>query len=119
MFNARRIRSLIVAALAVLGLGVSSPAPAFASTLTITGLGCETVLQGFFCDADVSGGTGAGTYTYTWNQSYYSRSDFASGSMIHVYCERGTSRTVTFTVTDGSYATASKTVYVYCSGSTP
>ena len=116
MFNARRIRSLIVAALAVLGLGLSSPAPAFASTLAVTGLGCETSLQGFFCDGYVSGGTG--TYTYTWNQAYYARSDYASGSMITVYCEMGTSRTVTFTVTDSSSRTASRTIYVYCSGNT-
>jgi hypothetical protein len=117
MVNARRIRSLIVAALAVLGLGINGPAPAFASTLTVTSLGCETTLRGFFCDAEVSGGTGI--YTYAWGVPYYARSDYASSSMISVYCAPGGSKTVTFTVTDSGNATASRSVYVYCSGSTP
>lgn len=116
MLGAHRSRSLAVAALAIIGLGISNPLPAHASTLTAT-LGCETLVSGFMCDGYVSGGIPQ--YTYTWNQTVRYQSDYSDHSTIGVSCSVGQSRYVTFTVQDSSGATASRSLWVYCSGGTP
>jgi hypothetical protein len=113
MRTAHRIRSLKLAAV-VLGAGgiLSSSLPASAATLTVTSLACNVYHGGFTCTAYVSGGTGV--YSYTWNQTAKFRTDGADGSYIAVSCTVGTSRRVSFFVTDSAGATASATTIVYC-----
>jgi len=109
----RRIRSLTLAGLAVLGLGVS-PVPAYATALTITALSCEAEPAGVLCDGWVSGGTPA--YTYTWNPATNYRHDYPSQSEETIYCVVGSRFSLTFSVRDSLGATASKTISVSCSG---
>jgi hypothetical protein len=113
MRAARRLRSLIFAALIAVGLG-SSPVPAYAATLTVTSLDCEPRHGGFICEAHVSGGTG--TYSYLWNSGAITNSyNFADGSRVVIGCPAGsTTRTITFKVTDSSGATASRSTQIDC-----
>ncbi|MEO6504123.1 MAG: hypothetical protein ABIQ09_19720 [Jatrophihabitantaceae bacterium] len=112
MSHSHRIRALFVAALAVLGMGIS-PLPANATTLTITSLSCEPTPSALFCEGWVSGGSPA--YTYTWNPAG-NRSNFSDRSTDTIYCAVGTGFYVTFSVRDSLGATASKRISVYCSG---
>lgn len=114
MLTTRRIGSLVVAVLAVLGVGIGSPSPAFASTLTVNSLNCETRYVGVWCEAYVSGGTPQ--YSYSWypaRQSSYDSAGYSSGV---ISCGPGYSITVYFTVQDSLGATASRTLNIYCSG---
>lgn len=113
MLTPPRIRSLTLAGLAVLGLGVGA-VPAYATTLTITALSCEAEPAGVLCDGWVSGGTPP--YTYTWNPATNYRHDYSNQSEETIYCAPGTRFSLTFSVRDSLGATASKTIGVYCSG---
>ena len=117
MLGTRPIRSLTVAALAVVGLGINSPLPAYASTLTVTSLGCEPRPAAIICEGYVSGGTGGNTYSWTPYSGH--QSNFADHSSTTIYCQVGFWYSVTLTVTDSSSATASKTINAYCSGANP
>jgi hypothetical protein len=115
-----RARSLQTAALIVLsGAGlITSAAPAYATTLTVTSLSCESRPVGYACDGWVSGGTGV--YSYAWNRTTRTRSDYATGSVITVSCPvGGNSGSVTFTVTDSAGAVASKTATAVPCGGNP
>jgi hypothetical protein len=113
MLTPRPIRSLTLAGLAVLGLGVSA-VPAYATALTITSLSCEAEPVAVQCDGWVGGGTPA--YTYTWNPATSHRNDYSDHSEETIYCVVGSHFNVTFSVRDRVGATASKTIGVYCSG---
>ena len=112
MTRSHRIRALVIAALAVLGLGVS-PLPAAATTLAITSLGCEPTPYAVICEGLVSGGSPA--YTYSWNPAG-NQSHYSNGSMNTLYCAPGATFIVTFSVRDSVGATASRTISAYCSG---
>ncbi len=112
MSRSPRIRAFLVAALAILGLGVSTQ-PAHASTLTITAIGCESTTHAVVCEAYVSGGTPA--YNYTWSPA---ANDTSNSSMHTFYCPPYTWMTISLTVRDSLGATASKTVSAYCAGRT-
>jgi hypothetical protein len=112
MRNSHRIRASAVAALAVFGVGVS-PLPAQATTLTITGIYCESTTHAVICEAFVSGGTPA--YTYTWGPGNVPPS---SSSMNTFYCPPYTTMNVYLTVRDSLGATAYKSTSAYCAGRT-
>lgn len=112
MPQSHRIRALFVAALAVLGLGIS-PLPAHATTLTITAIVCESTTHAVVCDGYVSGGTPA--YTYTWSPA---ANDTSNSSMHTFYCAPYATLTISLTVRDSLGATASKTISAYCAGRT-
>jgi len=115
-----RSRSISAAALAVAGAAglVTSAAPAYATALTVTSVSCESRPVGYACDGWVSGGTGV--YSYAWNRTTRTRSDYATGSVITVSCPVGSnSGSVTFTVTDSGGATASKTATAVPCGGNP
>jgi hypothetical protein len=107
---------LLVAALAVLGLGVN-PAPANATTLTITLFSCLPQRASFECDAQVSGGTGGNTYT--WSPAPFSQYNYPDHSDAVIKCVIGVTYTISFTVRDSSGATANKSIGKYCSGANP
>ncbi|HEX8767881.1 MAG TPA: hypothetical protein VF714_05890 [Jatrophihabitans sp.] len=107
-----RTRALIVAGLTAAGLGIS-PLPAQATTLTVTSLSCEPTVSAIHCEAAVSGGTPA--YTYSWNPSGTLSN---GGAMNTLYCAPGTTFIVTVRVTDSLGASASKTISAYCAGRT-
>jgi hypothetical protein len=110
MLKSHRIRALFVAALAVLGMGIS-PLPAQAATLTITSLSCESTGTAVLCEGWVSGGTPA--YTYAWNPTGRYQWNYPDHSMNSISCGSGTLQ-VAFTVRDRLGATASKTITAYC-----
>jgi hypothetical protein len=117
MFGIRGIPLLTVAALAVAGLGTISPLPAYATTLTVTSLGCEPRPAAIICEGHVSGGTGGNSYS--WNPYSGHQSNSTDYSSTTIYCQVGFWYSVTMTVTDSSSATASKTISAYCSGGNP
>jgi hypothetical protein len=117
MFGIRRISLLTAATLTVVGLGMSSPLPASATTLTVTSLGCEPRPAAIICEGYVSGGTGGNSYSWTPYSGH--QSNFANSSSTTIYCQVGFWYSVTMTVTDSSNATASKTINAYCSGGNP
>jgi hypothetical protein len=110
--SSHRIRALMVAPLAVLGMAIS-PLPAQATTLTITSLSCEPTVSAIHCEATVSGGTPA--YTYSWNPSGTLSN---GGAMNTLYCAPGYTFIVTVGVVDRLGASASKTISAYCAGRT-
>jgi hypothetical protein len=116
MRTAHRLQSLTVAALAAAGLGLISPLPAYASTLTVTSLSCEPRPTALLCDGYVSGG--AGGNSYSWSPAGH-HTDYANESVMSFGCQIGFWYSVTMTVTDSSSATASKTISAYCSGGNP
>jgi hypothetical protein len=97
-------------------MGISA-APAYATTLAVTSLTCETGVRALYCDGWVSGGTGV--YTYTWSPASSLRHDYATHSEVTYSCVVGTYVNMTFTVRDSSGATASKSKSAYCSGANP
>lgn len=109
--------SVATLALALTTGGAVQPAPTeAANTLSVTYLYCEdtggggTYYNNTFCEAYVSGGTGS--YTFDWNVIETSRADFADGSVITGVCTD--SYPVTFTVTDSSGASASRSDTFRC-----
>jgi len=111
MRTAHHLRLLSVATLLAVGIG-SSPLPASADTLAVTSLDCQPRHGGYLCTGYVSGGTG--TYTYLWNiGATYSGPD---SSKAVTGCPTGstTVRTVRFTVTDSSGASASQSTSIDC-----
>ncbi|MEO6500447.1 MAG: hypothetical protein ABIQ09_00875 [Jatrophihabitantaceae bacterium] len=113
MPRSHRTRALLVTGLTVLGLGIT-PLSAQATTLIITSLSCEPTVSAIHCEATVSGGTPA--YTYSWNPS---GSLSNGGAMNTLYCAPGYTFIVTVRVTDRLGASASKTISAYCAGGTP
>jgi hypothetical protein len=109
--RSHRIRALFIAALAVVGLGVSS-LPAHAATLTITSLSCEPTVSAIRCETTVSGGTAP--YAYSWKPS----GNYPTSSWNLYYCAPGTTFIVTVGVVDSRRASASKTINAYCAGGT-
>lgn len=86
------------------------------STLTVTSLSCEDVGGGglyyneTYCRGEVSGGTGGNTYH--WDVIVNSQTDGPDYSVISGVCTD--SYPVTFTVTDSSGATASRSDTFVC-----
>jgi len=113
MFGIRRISLLAAATLTVVGLGMSSPLPASATTFTVTSLSCEPHLSSLLCDGSVNGGTGGNSYHWTPGGS---QSNFANSSSLTFGCQIGSWYTVSMTVTDSSGATASRSIRAACSG---
>lgn len=114
----RRARSRKVALVVGLGLAtvMSSAVPASAATLAITTLDCQARHGGFVCTGSVSGGTSP--YTYLWNQGALKTStSTTTTSNVAVGCPAGSTavRTISFSVTDSSGATASQSTQIDCS----
>jgi len=97
--------------------------PAHATALTVNSAPCAVTgyyapdpanYGTFSCTANVSGGTGS--YSYTWTVFSFCCGDayYGSGQTITGNCRWGTVRIFTVYVTDSSNATASKGTSISC-----
>lgn len=97
--------------------------PASAATLTVNSVSCaQTGLYApdpanygtYSCTANVSGGTGGNTYTWTVSTGWSPGGTFVGGQTITGNCKHNTVRINQVTVRDSSGATASGTGSVVC-----
>ena len=97
--------------------------PAYASTLTVNSVSCAQTgayasdpnnYGTYSCTANVSGGTGGNTYTWTVSTGWGPGYTFSGGQTITGVCKYNTVRTNQVTVRDSSGATASGTGSVVC-----
>jgi hypothetical protein len=110
-------------AVLLFGLAMSVAQPAHASTLTVNSVNCvqtgayapDPANYGTYsCTANVSGGTGSYSYTWTVSTGWYPGSTFSGGQTINGVCKYNTVRINQVTVQDSSGATASGSGAVVC-----
>jgi hypothetical protein len=110
-------------AVLVFVLTVSVAQPAHAATLTLNSVTCvqtgalasdPTHYGTYSCTANVSGGTGGNTYTWTVSNGWYTGGTFTGGQTITGNCKYYTVRNNEVTVRDSSGATASGGASLVC-----
>ncbi|HEX8079208.1 MAG TPA: hypothetical protein VF557_03255 [Jatrophihabitans sp.] len=103
-------------AVLLFAFAMSVAQPAHAATLTVNSVSCAqtgayapdpTHYGTYSCTANVSGGTGGNTYTWTVSNGWYTGSTFVGGQTITGVCKYNTLRSNGVTVRDSSGATAS------------
>lgn len=115
--------SVRLLAVLLIVLAVSAAQPAHASTLTVNSVTCvqtgtypgDPANYGTYaCTANVSGGTGSYTYTWTVSNGWYNGGTFVGGQTITGNCKYNTVRINQVTVTDSSGAAANGSGAIVC-----
>jgi hypothetical protein len=115
--------SLRLVAVLLVVCAVAAAQPAHAATLTVNSVTCwqtgtypaDPANYGTYaCTANVSGGTGSYSYTWTVSTGWSPGGTFSGGQTITGNCKYNTVRINSVTVTDSSGATASGTGSIVC-----
>jgi hypothetical protein len=102
----RRLVS-VMAALTLILVGATSQAQtaSAAGPLSFTFFNCEGGGGQFICDAEVTGGSGS--YTFSWT-GVAGHNDYGNASYAYGYCQIGKNYTARVTVTDSTGASISR-----------